>query len=163
MTQKHKHSSQWRRVVLASLLAWSPLLLADSHWREITLTIGARELVAEIAATSDERSLGLMNREFMAENRGMVFVFEQPGYHCFWMRNTLIPLTVLFLDAEQRIVQTNDMQPLSEQVHCAQQPAHFALEVNQGWLQRQGLQLQLRRPGGLFVESTPPLATFIAP
>ncbi|WLD58563.1 DUF192 domain-containing protein [Salinispirillum sp. LH 10-3-1] len=136
---------------------------ADVDWREVSLSIGSRALIAEVAATPDERSLGLMNREFMAEDRGMVFVFEQPGYHCFWMRNTLIPLTVIFLDAQQRIFQTNDMQPLSEQVHCANQPAHFALEVNQGWLQRQGLQLQLRRPGGLYVESTPPLASFLAP
>ena len=147
------------------LLSLASVSSADtvSEWREITLNIASRQLVAEIAATPSERSQGLMHRESMAEDRGMIFVFEEAGYHCFWMRNTLIPLSVLFLDAQQRILQINDMQPLSEQVHCARQPAHYALEVNQGWLQRQGLQLQLRRPGGLFVESTPALSTFVTP
>lgn len=128
---------------------------------EITLTLGNRQVIAEVAATTEERNVGLMHRPSMPENRGMLFVFDRPGNYCFWMKDTLIPLTILFLDEQQRVVQVNDMEPLSETPHCVRQPALYALEVNQGWLVRQGLQLQLGRPGGLVVQSQLPLARFI--
>lgn len=134
---------------------------AATALREVTLTLGSRQLVAEVAATAEERNMGLMHRPSMPENRGMLFVFDRPSNYCFWMKDTLIPLTILFLDEQQRVIQVNDMEPLSETPHCVRQPALYALEVNQGWLVRQGLQLQLGQPGGLVVQSALPLARFI--
>lgn len=83
-----------------------------------------------------------MYRESMSDEEGMIFIFDRPDRHCFWMRNTLIPLSIAFLDAQGRILQINDMQPESEELHCANRPASYALEVNQGWFAERGI-----RPG----------------
>lgn len=96
-------------------------------------------LLAEVALTPSQRSRGLMWRKEMPENVGMLFILDPQPKQCFWMRNTYIPLTLAFLDDQFRILQLNDMQPLSEEMHCANTPAHFALEVNQGWFSRQGI------------------------
>ena len=74
---------------------------------------------AEVAHTFDTRSRGLMYRESLGPNHGMLFVFEGMGRQCMWMRNTLIPLSVAFLDADGTIANIADMQPRSEQTHCA--------------------------------------------
>jgi len=81
-----------------------------------------------------------MNRETMALHRGMVFVFPEDARHCMWMRNTFLPLSVAFLDAEARIINIEDMQPQTETSHCAAAPARFALEMNIGWFAERGIQ-----------------------
>lgn len=90
---------------------------------------------AELAHTPEARQTGLMHRHSMPGNRGMLFVFPQDGLHCMWMRNTFIPLSVAFLDAEGRILNIEDMTPQTEDLHCAAAPARFALEMNQGWFE----------------------------
>jgi uncharacterized membrane protein (UPF0127 family) len=70
----------------------------------------------------------------------MLFIFEQPQQHCFWMRNTPLPLTIAFLDDEGRISSMADMQPLSEATHCSQVPVRYALEMEQGWFAKRGIQ-----------------------
>lgn len=105
----------------------------------VSLDAGMYRITAELANTPMTRQFGLMHRESMPENRGMVFVFEADATHCMWMRNTLIPLSVAFLSADGSILNIADMTPLSEVSHCAAKPARFALEMNQGWFARRGL------------------------
>lgn len=107
--------------------------------RKTWLDVNEFRLEAEIALTASERALGLMHRETLAEDAAMLFVFQQPQQQCFWMRNTLIPLTIAFLADDGTINQLVDMTPLSLESHCSDQPVRLALEVNQGWFAARGL------------------------
>lgn len=82
-----------------------------------------------------------MHRTVMPENHGMLFVFEQPAQYCFWMRNTLIPLTVAFLDEDGKVADLADMQPRDERSHCPSRPVRHALEMNQGWFEAHGVKV----------------------
>ena len=90
----------------------------------------------ELAVTEAQKQTGLMNRASLPANAGMLFVFEQPGTQCFWMKNTLIPLTIGFIDAQGVLQQTIDMQAHSLEPRCAAQPTRYAVEMNQGWFAR---------------------------
>ena len=103
------------------------------------LTAGMHLIRAEIADEEGERQIGLMHRPSMPANEGMVFVFERPEVQCFWMRNTLIPLSIAFLDDEGRIVNIEEMKPLSDDSHCSKKPVRFVLEMNKGWFDKRGL------------------------
>jgi hypothetical protein len=94
---------------------------------------------AEVADSMGTRMEGLMHRKAMEPNAGMVFVFEEDAAHCMWMKNTLIPLSVAFIDNSGTILNIADMQPQSEQTHCAAKPARFALEMNKGWFAQRGI------------------------
>ena len=104
-----------------------------------TLQAGMYLIRAEVAADTDSRARGLMFRERLATNEGMLFVFEQPSTQCFWMRNTLVPLTIAFLADDGRIVNTADMEPKSEASHCSGESVRFALEMERGWFAKRGL------------------------
>ena len=99
------------------------------------------ELTVELARTAAERSRGLMFRESLAEDRGMLFVFEQETKAGVWMKNTKIPLSIAFIDGKGTILETQEMEALSEQLHAPARPYRYALEVNQGWFERRGLGL----------------------
>ncbi len=116
------------------------------------INAGMHVIQAEVAATPGERSLGLMNRKSLEANAGMLFVFEEAGVHCFWMRNTLIPLSIAFIDDEGRIVNIADMEPLDEDSnHCPARPVRFALEMSRGWFAQRGIGEGVRlRAGALF-------------
>ena len=105
----------------------------------VELSAGMHRIEAELAHTPSSRQIGLMNRQSMPPQRGMVFVFRQEAQHCMWMKNTLIPLSVAFLDAQGKILNIADMTPHSEESHCAAGPARFALEMNQGWFSTRGI------------------------
>ena len=104
----------------------------------ITLRVGERGIVAEVAANDASRARGLMFRERLAPDHGMLFVFPEAIQLCFWMKNTPLPLTVAFIDTQGVIVSLADMRPLSLQPHCAIAPALYALEMEQGWFARHG-------------------------
>ncbi len=87
----------------------------------------------EIAATEPARRLGLMHRKSLLQDHGMLFVFDHPDIHCFWMKNTPLPLSIAFIDATGRIVNITDMQPFNEASHCPPAPIVYALEMQQGW------------------------------
>ena len=97
------------------------------------LTVGMHRIDAQLATTDAQRATGLMARTSMPEGEGMLFVFERAGVQCFWMKNTLIPLTAAFIDDDGSIVNLADMQPLSEDNHCSTRPVRYVLEMNQGW------------------------------
>lgn len=105
----------------------------------LELFAGMHRVEAELAATPDSRQTGMMQRTFMAPQRGMLFVFPDTAKHCMWMRNTLLPLSVAFLDEAGRIINVADMQPGSDDNHCAVKPARYALEMNLGWFKSRGL------------------------
>lgn len=112
---------------------------AQSTMPRTELSIGMYRIEAEVAATQENRTTGLMQRRSMPANQGMLFVFTQPQRHCMWMKNTLLPLSVAFLDEEGRILNVEDMQPQTEDNHCAAKPARFALEMNLGWFRQKGV------------------------
>lgn len=111
------------------------------------LGAGMHRIEAELAHTDQSRQRGLMHRKSMPEQRGMIFVFEHEAAHCMWMRNTFLPLSVAFLDAEGRVINIEDMVPQTEDSHCAQAPARFALEMNQGWFSARGIRAGARLRG----------------
>ena len=113
----------------------------------VELKAGLYLIRAEVAADFPSRARGLMHRESLAPNAGMLFIFEAPGAQCMWMKNTLIPLSVAFLDDSGAIINIADMTPHSEQAHCAARPARYALEMNRGWFAARGIRPGLRLGG----------------
>ena len=105
----------------------------------VTLFAGMHRIEAEIAATPEQREMGLMYRETMPMQQGMLFVFPNLARHCMWMKHTPLALSVAFLDDTGRIINIEDMPPLTEKSHCATRAARYALEMNQGWFQLRGL------------------------
>lgn len=105
----------------------------------LRLTVGMHVVRAEVAADFSSRAQGLMHRESLAPNSGMLFVFDEAAKHCMWMKNTLIALSVAFLDEHGTILNIADMQPQTEEAHCASAPAVFALEMQRGWFAGRGI------------------------
>ena len=105
----------------------------------VELSAGIHRIEAEVAATPAHRMRGLMERASLPPQRGMLFVFDQEARHCMWMKNTWLALSVAFLDASGRIINIEEMQPQTEDNHCAARPARYALEMNAGWFARRGL------------------------
>lgn len=115
-----------------------------------TLTTGMYRIEVQLATTPSQRQIGLMYRRQMPQHEGMLFVFGQPAVQCFWMKNTLIPLTAAFIDDAGRIVNLADMQPLDEASHCSDQPVRYVLEMNQGWFDARHLRPGHRFKGPMF-------------
>jgi uncharacterized membrane protein (UPF0127 family) len=105
----------------------------------VELRAGMHLIRAEVAAEYSTRGRGLMFRKSLAPNGGMLFIFDAAAIHCMWMKNTYIPLSVAFLDAQGVIINIADMQPHSEQSHCAARPVVYALEMAQGWFAERGI------------------------
>ncbi len=122
---------------------------SGAKFRTIPLNIGIHVIQAEAAANPAQREQGLMFREKLGINEGMVFLFDSSASVCMWMKNTPLPLSVAFIDAQGRIVNIEDMQPQTTDSHCAKQPAKYALEMNQGWFSRKNI-----KPGAL-IEGLP--------
>lgn len=124
---------------LLALLLHSAPVEAQPALQTVRLSAGIHLITAELAADDPKRQRGLMFREALAANHGMLFVFDSKSIQCMWMRNTLIPLSVAFLEDDGRIVNIEDMQPRTEQSHCARAPVRYALEMSQGWFAQRGL------------------------
>lgn len=105
----------------------------------ISLNVGIHVIKAEVASREAERQQGLMFREKMGPNEGMVFLFDAPAGVCMWMKNTLIPLSVAFIDESGKIVNIEDMQPQTTESHCAKKPIRYALEMNRGWFKQKNI------------------------
>jgi hypothetical protein len=104
-----------------------------------SLNVRFFQITAEIAQTPNQRAKGLMGRQSLPQNHGMLFVFEQAEQQCFWMRNTPLPLTIAFIADDGKIVNFADMTPFSDQAHCSAKPVRFALEMEQGWFKKRGV------------------------
>src|SRR5262245_38968673 len=103
------------------------------------LNAGMHLISAEVVSDPGTRSQGLMYRKNMPQNAGMLFIFDEQAPHCMWMKNTLIPLSVAFIDDRGAIVNIADMEPQTEASHCAAQPVRYALEMNRGWFAARGV------------------------
>ena len=125
-------------LLVAAIAAFFPAL-APAELPATQLSTGMHLIRAEVADNMGSRAEGLMHRKSMPQNSGMVFVFEANATHCMWMKNTLIPLSVAFIDEAGAIINIADMQPHSEQSHCATRPARYALEMNKGWFAQRGI------------------------
>lgn len=125
-------------VVIAALVS-SMSIQAQTRLPTMDFSVGFHRVEAEVAATQEQRMVGLMHRTSMPQQHGMLFVFGELGRHCMWMRNTLLPLSVAFLDAKGVIINIEDMQPRTEDNHCAAKEARYALEMNLGWFASRGI------------------------
>jgi len=113
----------------------------------VQLSAGMHSIRAEVAADFSTRARGLMHRSSRPANAGMLFIFDEPSIHCMWMKNTLIPLSVAFLDAAGTLINIAEMAPHSEQSHCAAREARYALEMNRGWFAARGIKPGTRLGG----------------
>lgn len=124
---------------LIALLTGKPIQ-AQPPLPTVTLQIGTHAIQAELADTPATLQAGLMDRPNMPADAGMLFALGPPDIYCFWMKNTLIPLSIAFIDEQGRIVDIQDMQPHDLTSHCPSSRVTTALEMNQGWFQRTGIQ-----------------------
>ncbi|MFN3736393.1 DUF192 domain-containing protein [Hydrogenophaga sp.] len=143
--------------LLALFLTSATALLASGAWAQegpqtglprVEMTAGMHRIQAQVASTPQQRAIGLMHRREMPTNEGMLFVFEQPGTQCFWMKNTLLPLTAAFVADDGTVVNLADMKPQSLDSHCSAKPVRYVLEMHQGWFAKRGIQAgqRLRAP-----------------
>ena len=122
------------RILAALALAFNALpVQAEAPLKTLPLRIASHALKVEVAESPPAREKGLMFREKLAANDGMLFIFDEPGYHSMWMMNTLIPLSVAFVDGGGKILSIHEMQPRTTDTHTAAGPARYAIETNAGW------------------------------
>ena len=122
------------RVLASCLLFLASLpLLADVTFKTSRVVVAGHPLKVELAVEEPQRLQGLMYRKSMAKEDGMLFIFDEPGYHSIWMKNTLIPLSVAFVDKDGVILNIVDMEPQTLDSHMAAGPAVYAIETNKGW------------------------------
>lgn len=146
----HRHNWATRWVIAGTLLLASSAGQAQGL---LELSAGIYRIHAEVVSTPEQRAEGLMFRKNLQTNNGMLFVFDQTARHCMWMRNTLIPLSVAFIDGSGHIINVEEMLPQTENNHCAARPAKYALEMNAGWFKSRGLGAGLLLPG---IDKAPP-------
>ena len=115
-----------------------------------TLNAGMHLIQVQLAQDFEQRQIGLMWRKEMPQNEGMLFVFDQPAVQCFWMRNTLLPLTAAFVLDDGSIVNLADMKPMNDDSHCSKKPVRFVLEMNQGWFAKRNIQAGFKLSGPMF-------------
>jgi uncharacterized protein len=106
---------------------------------KINLSVGTRAIVVEVASIPSDRAQGLMFRKKMANNEGMLFVYPQPHITGMWMKNTLIPLSVAFIDEKGAIINIEEMKPETLDAHMAKAPAKYSLEMSSGWFKKHKL------------------------
>lgn len=144
-------TGRWGRRRFAGLLgamllaSTAPFVLAQSQSQPqpplptLRLTAGLYVIQAEVASTPAQLQYGLMFRQRLEPQQGMLFLFPRPTEQCMWMVNTLLPLSVAFLRDDGTIVNIEDMAPQTRTSHCATEPVRFALEMNRGWFAERGL------------------------
>jgi uncharacterized membrane protein (UPF0127 family) len=135
-------------VVVASLpAAAQEISRAQSTLPTTRLTAGMHLITAEVAATARSREIGMMFREKLAPNHGMLFIFDVPATQCMWMRNTLIPLSVAFIADDGSILNIADMKPQTLDSHCSIRPVRYALEMDAGWFAQRGIKAGFKLGG----------------
>jgi len=152
----HPFFSPLGRVLAASLLLVGAHRLAQAQGvpqtdlPRVALTVGMYRIDAQVAATPQSRETGLMYRREMPQQEGMLFAFSVPAQQCFWMKNTLLPLTAAFVADDGTIVNLVDMQPQTTESHCSAKPVRYVLEMNQGWFAHKGFKAGTRLGGPPF-------------
>jgi uncharacterized membrane protein (UPF0127 family) len=122
------------RVLASCLLFLASLpLAADVTFKTSQIKVAGHPLKVELAIEEPQRLQGLMYRKTLGKEDGMLFIFDEPAYHAMWMKNTLIPLSVAFIDAQGTILNILDMEPQTLDSHQSAGPAIYAIETNKGW------------------------------
>jgi hypothetical protein len=151
-------SQRLTHCLAALLLAFAGPALTQTQSQEqpqlnlprMPLAAGMHLIDAQVAQTPEQRQIGLMHRREMPVTEGMLFVFEQPATQCFWMKNTLLPLTAAFVADDGRVVNLADMKPQTLESHCSTEPVRFVLEMNLGWFAKRGVKAGSRLSGPAF-------------
>ncbi|MES9961178.1 MAG: DUF192 domain-containing protein [Sedimenticola sp.] len=130
-----RHLARWMSIICIVLL-----LAGCGDPEPVSLELGGRVVVAELAVTPKARNRGLMNRDHLGADEGMLFVFPSQRIRQFWMRNTPIPLDIGFFDREGVLVNYLSMSPNSDTIHRSSKPALYALEMNRGWYRQNGIE-----------------------
>lgn len=131
-------TTRFDRTTAARVLAAAAILAASGAFaasppKTATLKFGTHALKVEVVVREEDRQKGLMHREKLGKNDGMLFIFDEPAYHAMWMKNTLIPLSVAFVDREGVILNILDMEPHTLDSHQSAGPSIYAIETNKGW------------------------------
>jgi uncharacterized membrane protein (UPF0127 family) len=156
----HSRSSQQiphkaiTRVLVIILLLWIGVH-ANAQQRTGVITVRFFQITVEIADTPASRTQGLMGRRALPINHGMLFVFERPERQCFWMKNTLIPLSVAFVADDGTLVNLDEMKAQTLNAHCSEKPVRYVLEMNTGWFAKKGLKAGNRLQGQPFDSAQP--------
>lgn len=148
-TMNRRLASLFCLLALSAWPAWSQDK-PQTQLPRVALSAGMHLINAQLASTPEQRAIGLMHRREMPTNEGMLFAFEQAGVQCFWMKNTLLPLTAAFVADDGTIVNLADMKPQTLDSHCSAQPVRFVLEMNQGWFAKRGIQAGSKLGGAPF-------------
>jgi uncharacterized protein len=142
-------------LVLTALLIGfvAPVAASDGQPQNLPTTplqAGMHMIRAQVAQTPEQRSTGLMFRKDMPANDGMLFVFEAPAQQCFWMKNTLLPLSIAFIADDGTVTNIDEMKPQTLASHCSTKPVRYVLEMNQGWFAKRGIKAgsKLTDPSG---------------
>lgn len=133
-----------RQIMLKKITILSILIIIFSSCKNETnakIEMNGKVYTVEVANTQEKRSKGLMFRKKLAENTGMLFVFSYEDYRYFYMKNTLIPLDIAFFDSQMKIVSIKQMQPLDETTVASDEKAMYALEMNQGFFEKQKIKV----------------------
>ena len=134
-----ERSTKMRIFFALACLAIFPVPVTAQQLPRTELSAGVHLIRAEVAGNFVTRMQGLMHRPSLGANEGMLFIFEDAGIQCMWMKNTLIALSVAYIGDDGAIVNIEDMKPQTEDSHCAKKPVRFALEMNLGWFASKGL------------------------
>jgi uncharacterized membrane protein (UPF0127 family) len=137
-------------LVLALASAASSAQQPQMDLPRVRLAAGMYQIDAQVAQTDDQRMTGLMFRQEMPANEGMLFVFDQPSQQCFWMKNTLLPLSVAFVADDGTVVNIEEMAPQTLESHCSRRPVRYVLEMNKGWFAKRGVKPGMKLAGPVF-------------
>ncbi len=140
----------WALAISSAMLSSASAQDGPQKLPAIRLNAGIHNITAELARTPPQREIGLMLRPAMGANEGMLFAFEQPGQQCFWMKNTLIPLSIAFVADDGSIVNIDSMAPQTLDGHCSEKPVRFVLEMNEGWFAKRGIKPGTKLRGAPF-------------
>lgn len=154
LSRKAVRMTYFKTLFLSVVLLGAPWAHAQESAQmdlpRIKMSAGMHQIEAQVARTPDQRSIGLMFRKEMPTHEGMLFVFEQPSGLCFWMKNTLIPLTAAFISDDGTVVNLADMKPQTTDSHCALRPVRYVLEMNRGWFEKRGIKAGSKISGAPF-------------
>ena len=147
------HNDAMKKFLALATLVLACAVQADEpqmNLPRVKLTTGMHVIDAQVAATPDQRMTGLMFRKEMPQNEGMLFVFEAPSQQCFWMKNTLLPLSIAFVADDGTIVNIDEMKAQTLDSHCSARPVRYVLEMNTGWFARKGIKAGAKLAGPPF-------------
>ncbi len=142
MKGRIRFKDRWIKAILYLLPSLFVLSVSTAHPQDlprIPVYIKGKEIRVEVAKTGENRARGLMERKSLGKNEGMLFIFDEEGYHGFWMKNTYLPLSIAFMTKDGKIVSITDMKPLDLSTHNPPQPILYALEMNKGWFAANGI------------------------